>query len=298
MSSGHLFRWNGADTWVQKADAIEPGTLVGISSMIVFNQRLYAGATGDGNNWWNPYLLEWNGVDAWVRVVSFTIGQQETGIPSMAIFNGHLYGGGSSTGRLFVWDPDLGYWDQRASRYGSEQIISALIEFNGKLYGGSSFSGYLLEWNESNAWVLKAGTITGAIRISCFAVFGGELYAGTGDSCKLLKWNGSDAWVEMAGQYASEQVISALVEYQGKLYGCTRVWGTPVGGYLLEWSGSAWVEKAAAGESLVAMVVYKGYLYAASVLGKLYRWDGDSSWVLVAAQLNYEGGSKLIVFEQ
>jgi hypothetical protein len=271
--------------------------------LLVFNGELYAATVGDPNyGWYKPYLMKYNGFDAWVKILTSNLGSQCYGIGSLVEFEGAIYGGGmgyggDAGGRLFMYNPQSApYWVDKAPRYSSEQVISALAVFNNKIYGGSAFNGYLFEWNGSNGWLLRAPHIANVNRINCLTVFEGELYAGTGDTCQLLKWNGSNAWIALAGQYGSEQVISALVIYKEKLYGCTRVWGTPSGGYLLEWNGSVWVEKASAGVGLTSMVVCGGYLYASGTNGKLYRWNDVDAWDQVADQLDSDLGKILAVF--
>ena len=301
MRNGVLFQWNSSDAWVQDAPALDPGTTCYIASMLVFNGELYAGTIGDSNyGWYKPYLVKWNGVDAWEKIVTGNYWTMQTGITALVAYHSNIYaasaGGVSDGARLFMYQSGSNMWVDKAPRYGSEQIIYALIVFNDKIYGGSSFNGFLLEWNGSNAWILRAGAVYHASTIRSMIVFNGELYAGTGPYSKFLKWNGLDAWIELAGQYETEQYLMALVNFNGSLFTCTGL-GSP-NGYLLQWSGTAWIQRATAGTSLNDMAVCNGKLYAVSGTGRLFCWNGTDALTEVAGVLNYASGSKLIAFRK
>jgi len=301
MHLGPLFQWNGKTAWIQRASQLDSGTECFIASMLIFNGELYAGTLGDSNyGWYKPYLIKWNGVDAWEKKVTSNNWTQQTGITALLAYHSNIYaasaGGVSDGARLFMYQPGSNIWVDKAPRYGSEQTIYALTVFNDKIYGGTSFNGHLLEWNSSNAWILRAVGVYHANTIRSMIVFNGELYAGTGPYSKLLKWNGLDAWIELAGQYETEQYLMALVNFNGSLFACTGL-GSP-NGYLLEWSGTAWIQRANAGISLNDLAVCNNKLYAVSGTGKLFCWNGSDAFTEVAGVLNYSSGSKLIVFRK
>ena len=261
VATGLLYKWNGADAWVQMAPQLG---LEFINSMCVFNGKIYGGTASLAK------LYEWNGTNAWVKVAD-RLGLQ-TYINDLCVFNGKLYGvtdGAVDVPLLLEWN-GTNAWISKGSLT-LLNSLSSLCVFNGKLYAGGG-DGILYEWNGVDTLTAKTTQIVSESPIS-MCVYNNKLYAGTLSLGKLLEWNGVDAWSIVAGQSGSETHIMKMVVFNNKLWGCS--W---TNGQLLVWNGTnAWsVVSNKLGDQIIvlSLAVFNNKLYGGTYnKGKLYEWS-------------------------
>lgn len=262
--------------WLEVAPKLNGATL--ISSLVVFNNKIYGGSELNGR------LLEWDGVGAWVLKAP-QLGTAIS-IKSMVVFNGKIYGGTSPNGNLYEWD-GVNAWVSVAAQLPGETGIYGLAVLNNKIYGATVPNGKLLEWDGVSAWIEKAPTPAIPCDARSLVVYNNKLYTAGNTGGRLYEWDGIGAWV-LKSQSLGGATCYTLAVHNNKIYGTRTVNGT-----LYEWDGiNTWVLVASqyVGETTVrALVTYRGSLYGGSgTTGLLLRWDGVSSWVLAAASLGAE----------
>lgn len=203
--------------------------------------------------------------------------ESENRIPSLVTFENALYGGSRSNGKLLKWN-GTNAWTEVAPKLGTATEILSLAVFNGKIYGGTTPDGMLYEWNGSNLWVEVAPQLSGAEYINSLIVFNGALYGGTGTFGRLYRWNNIDAWVQVVSQFESSATLRKLVILNNELYAGMDDY--PTGGQLLKWDGiSSWILMAPQllNETVKSLVVFKNQIYAGSTEG-IMLWNGADAW--------------------
>jgi len=132
--SGLLFKWNGANVWIQVAPWF--GTVGYCNFLFSFNNELYGLAGGGSSEGYSNVLLKWNGTNAWTQVAVIPGGSLGQGAQCAIEFNGKLYLGGSGIANLMEFD-GVSTVNEVAPVILNEITIWQLIEFNGNLYGGT-----------------------------------------------------------------------------------------------------------------------------------------------------------------
>ncbi len=267
---GKLFKWNNSSAWEEKAAQL--GSVTKIYCLIEYNNKIYAG-TDRGT------LLEWDSSSAWVEVASQLT---DTSIRGLCILGGYLYGSGVG-GVLQKWD-GAGAWTSVAPQSGSENIYSLCVYNSGAgdhIYGGTSENQKLLEFNGTDAWVVKAPSLTGLGHVYALVVYdsgsGNHLYGAT-ENDGLWEWNNTNAWVSKS---ASLSLYAIVVYNSGS---GNHLYAAGNNGNLYEWNNVSTLTSVAPGgtASVLALGVHNSYLYAGTLEGKLLKWNKSNAWVEVA----------------
>lgn len=254
---GLLLEWNGAGTWIPKADNY-PDANTAINDLLVYHGKLYGGGS---------YLYEWNDVDAWVEKANCVLP-----VGSIVIYNDKIYGGvcATSGGQLLEYN-GTDAWIQVApylTTPGGADAVICLKVYNGKLYagmGGEIGQAKLYQWNDTDAWIQVAPRLTGN-SIPSLEIFNGSLFGGVDSGyAELQVWNGS-AWINQAGGPGQNPTgawaINSLEVYFDLLYGGTGTFG----GDLWVWDGvGTWLERAPALPSTTSINALLWYTIAPTI---------------------------------
>jgi hypothetical protein len=162
---GNLLVWNGVNAWTLAAPLL--GSSYNISSLAVFNDKIYGASSSSGS------LLEWDGISSWVEVAPILAGAW---VNSIKVFNGKIYGG-TANGHLYEWN-GVNAWVDIATLLLSNQLV-CLSVLNGELYG-VTHSGDL--YKLVGATLLPAADALSFSEMSSqsLAILGSNLYAGEG----------------------------------------------------------------------------------------------------------------------
>ena len=225
----------------------------------------------------------------WVKVADAFGGVSR--VNKLVSFEGSLFGingGGGGNGTLLKWTGST--WTQVAGPLFSDTAL--LHSFNGNLL--TIGSGKIYKWDEISAWVEVTTTPVVGTGFSGLTDFDGNIYAGPD---KLYESVGGTAEFTEVAPIAGGSLdprYDKLIAFYGNLY-----MGTVVG-ELFVWTGSAWLLKAPTnpvGSVITDMAVYKDELYALEQSeGKLLKWDGVSTWVIVNPGESARESSSLVVF--
>jgi len=229
---GHLFRWNGVDTWTKVAERYAVNESCSYGAITVFNGEIFVGTS------YNGYLLKWNGSNAY-DLVAPKYNTDVTKIYDLKVFNNELYAGtGNTNCNILKWNGSNAWTYVSGRISGTVDVgVRSLVVFNNKLYGNCYPSGKLGELSGST--LLDKGTLSDS-PADAACVHNNKLYAATSyDYGLLFEWDGVSTFVQKAGQYGTEGQIYGLISHDGSLYGSTG------NGRLLKWNESdAWVLEA------------------------------------------------------
>jgi hypothetical protein len=137
---------------------------------------------------------------------------------------------------------------------------------------------------------------------TCAAAQAEPLYAGTSYPGMVYQYQGGTTWDAISPSLGD--AVLCLAEYEGSLYAGTVSWGETgeaeySGGRVYRHDGDG--EWAVVGDNMdsevSALVVYHGQLHAGTSTwgGHLYRYDGGTTWTLVADAPGWEGVSAMWV---
>lgn len=267
------------------------GDQEGITALIEYDGKLYAGQTG-GSNDGDIYVFDGNN---W----SLAYNSNAKTVSSFTVFNNKLYAGlidndiddgdddDDDYWSILVYDGNN--WSTESDGYGKD--ILSLTTFNNKLYAGlgnMANEGDVLEF-DGNTWTK---TYNGSTKtVESLVVFNGKLYAGLGKdggNGDVLEFDG-DSWT--TSYNGSSKTVEALAVHNNKLYaGLGKDGGN---GDILEYNGSSWTTVYnGTTKTIESLVSFNGKLYAGrgkdGSEGDVLEYDG-SSWTTT-----YDGSKKYI----
>jgi len=193
---------------------------------------------------------------------------------------------------------------------GLSSFMDAVV-LNNKIYAVTSpatvFEVY--SWSIGDpSWTFVAKGLISSVKAQRITVHNGQLYVSTNNSDfvnlvpRVYVWDGvSTTMTQVAQGYIADQFIVPIISFNNKLYtadsGLSRLTEVTGGNFVVVVDGGV----APANDGIRALIVFQGKLFAGSISGALYSWDGlpASGWVLEAPpiiSLNpYDGIEQLII---
>jgi len=279
----------------------DPGN-TGISSMAVYEGRLYAGTYNSetGTEIWRYNRRSWTQVNEDGFKEDPAAAKSNWCSLSMAVYNGCLYVGTGNHNGTELWRYDRTEWVYVETGIEEEnKEISSMAVYDGCLYVGTGISEGTEIWRyDGTEWVQVNEDGFGDVNNSAsssMAVYNGCLYVGT------FNYNGAEIWRYNAGVwtpvvslgfgYTDNRGISSMAVYKGCLYVGTY---SERGAEIWKYNGEYWEWEIKEGigngcnEVSSSMAVYDGCLYVGtwnSMTGtEILRYDG-TMWV----QVNEDG---------
>lgn len=255
-SDSDVYSWNGT-VWTKiGGDGVNTSwnNVLQLSSLAVYNGKLYAGMGGTSNTAW---VWEYNDT-SWTRIGGTGIAGTwaATDVGALTVFRNQLCASnGRYGGAAHVW-----------------------------CYNGSSWTKIAGD-GVNGSWPTVANTV----EVNSMGVYNDDLYVGYSDATNLLanvwKWDGS-TWTQISGgglnsswQNGSYSHVSAITVYNGVLVAGMRQAGfsNTGAGDIYTYNGSTWTQIAGDGinsswgatiEAIYTLSSYKGKLYAGTGLSQ------------------------------
>jgi len=308
---GNIARWNQG-TWYALGSGSPPGTDGEVSSLAIFDDKLFAGGwftMVDGQSL--PYLAAWDGV-SWQDPGFIPAGY--LGIEAMTVHYDSYLGqdvlicGGSQENALSLWD---GAASSEIRLSDSSGGVRALATFEDNLIVGGTFSDFvynpgtsLARWHDEGGWdptlgregwipwgLGLDGRVNAVIMYGDRVIVGGDfVYAGGTLVNHIAAWDGN-AWSTIGHPDAPglNGPVEAFLTLMGDLYiGGDFTANAPedpepmVLNYICRWDGTAWSPVGGGMDGPVeALTVYRGEIiaggafeYAGGTLARhIARWD-------------------------
>ncbi|MCP4415219.1 MAG: hypothetical protein GY805_01260 [Chloroflexi bacterium] len=276
-----------------------------IRTLAVYNDNLYAGGFGPGQN--DGRLYQYDG-NAWIDInFASAIGVTVDLIESLQVFNNRLYIGvradvdGNKFVRVYYYDGTTFAIDLSKPGQSGYSGIESFTVYSNTLYTtNSSPVGEVYQRNSDNNWTTLGGTIENGSPVRSLASYNGSLYAGTGgpgDQAKVWRWTGV-SWVlakNLTADFVAAQDhdgVTSLVALNGNLYigpiGPSST--TPV----VVYDGTTWTISTTINNcGHTELDIIADELWVSGCNGQVYRLDG-SLW----AAMGNIGGEKVIGLAQ
>lgn len=162
-----------------------------------------------------------------------------------------------------------------AGRLGSATKVLSLALYNGQLYGGTDDSAKVYRYDGyGTTWTDISGPLGTNTFVYSLAVYNGKLYAGTAPSGRIYQYDGA-AWTDAGGLGSATKILS-LAAYDGKLYAGTDDSGQVYGYDAV--TGWTTVGRLGSATQVPSLALYNGQLYGGTDSGKVYRYDGGTTW--------------------
>ncbi len=230
----------------------DPGNL-GISSMAVYEGRLYAGTYNSetGTEIWRYNRRSWTKVNEDGFKEDPDAAKSNEVSSSMAVYDGCLYVGTENSEGAEIWRYDGTEWVQvNEDGFGdvNNSHSHSMAVYNGCLYAGT------FNYNGAEIWRYNAGVWAPVVSlgfgyadnldISSMAVYDGCLYAGTYSErgTEIWKYNG-EYWeweIKQGIGNGCNEVSSSMAVYGGCLY--VGTWNSMTGTEVLRYDGTEWVQ--------------------------------------------------------
>ncbi len=261
-TSGHIFRFDGPNTWT---DMGQPSGATSINTLRSYNHKLYA--NGD-----NGEVYRFDGIGNWTYVGNAGTCMVYTSV----VYYGNLYVGTCGSGKIYHFDK-VSTWGELGIT--SPEAIRCLLVYNDRLYAGAD-DGHIYEYGGGETWTTKEETPRGA-GIHSLVVFKNEMYCGVSGGAgagHVFRYYGGRNW-EDCGRLGTSTNVPALVSFGGRLYGGAD------DGKVYRYDGhTTWTEivHLGSGTCVNSFTTFEGRLYATASTssGNVYRVENQPGTVL------------------